>query len=84
MPGLDRTGPEEQDARTGRQMGKCGKHEKNESEQEARMGKCPGAGRRMGPGRGMGRGAGLAAERALRRGIGGGTGRSRIRNSGCC
>lgn len=74
MPGFDRTGPEGQGSRTGRQMGKCSNREENESGQEPLMGR--------GPGRGMGRGVGKAASRAARRGTGRGAGRGPGRNSG--
>ncbi len=74
MPGLDRTGPEGQGSRSGRQMGKCSNKESSISGQEPQMG--------QGLGRGMGRGAGKAAKRALRRGTGQGLGRGPDRNAG--
>lgn len=54
MPGLDRTGPEGQGSRTGRQMGKCANKEENTKDQDAPMGRGrgPGRGRRRGLGRG--------------------------------
>jgi len=74
MPGFDRTGPEGQGSRTGRQMGKCTNDDSSKSEQESPIGR--------GSGRGMGRGVGGAAGRAARRGIGRGTGKGPGRNSG--
>lgn len=62
MPGFDRTGPEGQGSRTGRQLGICSNREENESGQEPLMGR--------GLGRGMGRGVGMAAKRANGRGRG--------------
>ena len=73
MPGFDRTGPEGQGSRTGRQMGKCSNSDNSESGQEPLMGR--------GPGRGMGRGVGKAASKAARRGTGRGPGRGLGRNS---
>lgn len=74
MPGLDRTGPEGQGSRTGRQMGKCSNNEKSISGQEPQLG--------QGLGRGMGRGAGMAANKASRRGAGRGLGKGKGRNTG--
>ncbi len=74
MPGLDRSGPEGQGSRTGRQMGKCTNNENSTSGQEPQMG--------QGLGRGMGRGAGRAANRASRRGTGRGLGRGPGRSAG--
>lgn len=74
MPGLDRTGPEGQGSRTGRQMGKCSKSKNSTSGQEPQMGR--------GLGRGMGRGAGQAAGRASKQGRGRGLGRGPGRNAG--
>ena len=74
MPGLDRTGPEGEGSRTGRQMGKCSNGENSASGQEPFMGR--------GLGRGMGRGVGRAAGRAARRGTGRGAGRGPGRNAG--
>ena len=77
MPGFDRTGPEGQGSRTGRQMGKCSNNENSTSGQEPQMG--------QGMGRGMGRGAGRAASRASNgeslRGLGRGLGRGPGRNA---
>jgi len=73
MPGIDRTGPEGQGSRTGRQMGKCSNSENSTSGQEPQMG--------QGLGRGMGRGAGRAADRASRQGTGMGLGRGPGRNA---
>jgi len=74
MPGFDRTGPEGQGSRTGRQMGKCSNKDNSASGQEAPVGR--------GPGRGMGRGAGRAAERFAAKGTRRGAGRGPGRNSG--
>ena len=74
MPGLDRTGPEGQGSRTGKQMGKCANSENSTSGQEPQMG--------QGLGRGMGRGAGRAAGKASRRGTGRGHGRGPGRSAG--
>ncbi|MDF1576714.1 MAG: DUF5320 domain-containing protein [Bacteroidales bacterium] len=74
MPGFDRTGPEGQGSRTGRQMGKCSTKDTSETGQEPFMGR--------GPGRGMGRGVGRAAGRAANRGGGRGAGRGTGRNAG--
>ncbi len=68
MPGFNRTGPEGEGSRTGRQMGKCSNGENNDSGQEPFMGR--------GLGRGMGRGVGRAAGRAAKRGTGRGPGRN--------
>ena len=62
MPGLDRTGPEGQGSRTGRQRGKCNPDNELNPDAETRMG------------RGMGRGAGRAAGRAAKEGSGRGLG----------
>ena len=67
MPGYDRTGPEGQGSRTGRQMGKCGNSENSASGHEPQTGR--------GLGRGMGRGVSMAAGRATMRGTGRGAGR---------
>lgn len=74
MPGFDRTGPEGQGSRTGRQMGKCSNKDDNGSGQEPQIGR--------GLGRGMGRGVGRAAGRFAARGKGRGAGRGPGRNSG--
>ena len=74
MPGFDRTGPEGEGSRTGRQMGKCSTNENTDSGQEPFMGR--------GLGRGMGRGVGRAAGRAAKRGPGRGAGRGPGRNAG--
>lgn len=63
MPGLDRTGPEGQGSRTGRQQGKCSNNDEP----------LPESG--FGIGRGMGRGVGRAASRAARNGAEKGMGR---------
>lgn len=65
MPGFDRTGPQGQGSRTGRQMGKCNP-KKNSSEKgqqptdspEQGMGRGPvrSLGKRLGLGRRLGRG----------------------------
>ena len=57
MPGLDRTGPEGQGSRTGRQMGKCAPKQE-ESDGENGFGKALGRGRGRGFGKGPGRGLG--------------------------
>lgn len=54
MPGFDRSGPEGQGSRSGRQLGKC----KSKNIDQA------GPGLNMAMGRGMGRGIGQAARRA--------------------
>ena len=78
MPGFDRTGPEGQGSRTGRQMGKCANKDSFEFGQESQIGKGPG----RGMGRGMGRGVGRAAGRAARWENKPGTGRGPGRNTG--
>jgi hypothetical protein len=75
MPGLNRQGPKNQGAMTGRRMGRCNPNNKgktndeilNESEKtnEIEM-KDFGFGRRLGRGQGQGQGKGLG----LRRGMG--------------
>lgn len=74
MPGFNRTGPEGQGSRTGRQMGKCSNNESHASENEYQMG--------QGLGRGMGREVGKAAGRAAKRGTGRGLGRGLGRGNG--
>lgn len=71
MPGFDRTGPEGQGPRTGRQMGKCVKPDEENSTDDNQSGR--------GLGRGMGRGVGRAGGRAhrMRWGRGGGRGMGR-------
>lgn len=79
MPGLDRTGPEGQGSRTGRQMGKCAPRTKastdpsdpDDSPQNITQQEGFGRLQDRGPGRGAGRGAG--------RGTGKGRGRNRGR-----
>jgi hypothetical protein len=60
MPGFDRSGPEGQGSRSGRQLGKC----------KSKNIDPPGPGLNMGMGRGMGRGVGQAARRACGRAAG--------------
>ncbi len=60
MPGLDRTGPEGQGSRTGRQMGKCTPRDKQQDatpeNKKLKGGEMnPGRGRGKGLGRGLGR-----------------------------
>ena len=74
MPGFDRTGPEGQGSRTGRQLGKCSKPEDQADGKESQTG--------QGLRRGMGRGAGRAAGRAARRGTGREPGRGPRNGSG--
>ncbi|RLD99650.1 MAG: hypothetical protein DRJ13_09690 [Bacteroidetes bacterium] len=74
MPGFDRTGPEGQGSRTGRQMGKCSNNENSTSGNDYQMG--------QGLGRGMGREVGKAASRAAKRGTGRGLGRGLGRGTG--
>lgn len=75
MPGKDRTGPEGQGSRTGRQEGKC--NPKDDLTPESLYGM----------GRGMGKGVGQAAGRAARPGAGKGKGkglRQAWRHGGHC
>lgn len=63
MPGLDRTGPEGQGSRTGRQMGRCNPDskpaaDKNEAEVSPRGIGLRRGGRASGIGRGRGKGQG--------------------------
>ena len=66
MPGYDRTGPEGQGARTGRQLGKCSNNDPDDKEKAEHFGT---EARKL-MGRGMGRGVGKAAGRAGERGKG--------------
>ena len=81
MPGLDRTGPEGQGSRTGRQLGKCTNNDSGGLNQETPLGKGPERVIGKGMGRGMGRGAGRAG-RAARQENGRRAGRGPGRNSG--
>lgn len=64
MPGFDRTGPEGQGPRTGRDMGKCNPKQQNPDKQENvselvdLLSKFFGRGTGRGPGRGRGYGRG--------------------------
>lgn len=92
MPGLDRTGPQGQGSRTGRQMGKCtspGKSRKSEKDPEGTTGTDPQNETNEefdlnGPGpfrgRGFGHGAGWGPGKSPGRGMGRGGGRFRRRN----
>ena len=57
MPGLDRTGPQGQGPRTGRQMGKCASRETSTEKEQLteNTGKGKGMGRGMGKRLGLGR-----------------------------
>jgi hypothetical protein len=66
MPGLDRTGPEGQGSRTGRQMGKCASKSEEATDQNMDMEDVRG----RGPGRGFGRGLGKGRGRGFGRGRG--------------
>lgn len=84
MPGLDRTGPEGQGSRTGRQMGKCAPRKKASGEATDQtdtskeniqeedfnnvVGSRLGRFQGRGPGRGAGRGPGRGAGRGRNRG----------------
>jgi hypothetical protein len=78
MPGLDRTGPEGQGSRTGREMGKCTSRSEapsiqdrdSENERVSGLGRGLGRGPGKGRGRGLGRGFGRGRSRGLGRGPG--------------
>ena len=72
MPGLDRSGPEGQGSRSGKQQGKC--HSKHVTSPKPEFG----------TGRGMGRGIGQAACRAKKHGVDKGLRLGRKHNSGRC
>jgi hypothetical protein len=77
MPGLDRTGPEGQGSRTGREMGKC----TSQSEAPSIQDRDSENEHFKGLGRGLGRGPGKGRGRGLGRGPGKGRGRGRGRGS---
>ena len=75
MPGFDRTGPEGEGSRTGRQMGKCARpatDTKNNDSQEEQAPEGRGLGLKRGAPRGQGRGLGAGK----RPGRGAGRGRN--------
>jgi hypothetical protein len=89
MPGFDRTGPEGQGPRTGRQMGRCAPREKKKENNNNVNANGPDAGATESEdfvGRGFrwfgGRGPGRSSGHGTGRGMGRGAGRHRRRKGG--
>ena len=90
MPGLDRTGPEGEGPRTGRQMGRCAPPGKQKEQRTDQNDSPATETRSMDPedfegrgfGRYRGRGLGRGAGKGTGRGMGRGVGRNRRRKRG--